>query len=121
MNLGNYFSLVTNNKKILMRGFRKSKNFLSTPKMGVKTGRVNVAFVFVDEKTAAEEGDGKISDHLIDRLLTALALKRDDRVLEGDKDTLKKFGISENEMKTVTKAKYGDLILEKVAMVDIIK
>ena len=36
MNLGNYFSLLTNNNKIFMRGFHKSKNFLNSPKMGGK-------------------------------------------------------------------------------------
>ena len=34
---------------------------------------------------------------------------------------LKKFGIDKTEIDTVAKDKYGDLILEKVAMVDIIK
>ncbi len=38
MHLGNYFSFIMNNNKILMRGFHKSKNFLSTPKIGVKIG-----------------------------------------------------------------------------------
>jgi ABC-type sugar transport system substrate-binding protein len=37
------------------------------------------------------------------------------KVLEGNQNKLKKFGITENELKTVTKSKYGDLILEKVA------
>ena len=85
---------------------------IAIPKMGVRKGKVNVAIVFAEEK---------ISDESIDELLERLSLIRDDKVIEGDIDTLKKFGISENEIKTVTKAKYGDLILEKVAMVDIIK
>lgn len=85
---------------------------LAIPKMGVKEGKVNIAFVFTK---------GKISNQMIDEILEQLSLIRDDKVLEGDMETLKKFGISENEIKTVTKAKYGDLILEKVAMVDIIK
>jgi hypothetical protein len=58
---------------------------------------------------------------MINKLLKQLSLDRDDTVLEGNIDTLKKFGIGENEINTVAKAKYGDLILEKVAMVDIIK
>ncbi len=36
VNLGNYLSLITNSSKILIRGFHKNKNFLSTPKMEVK-------------------------------------------------------------------------------------
>ena len=62
-----------------------------------------------------------MTDHLIDEMLGSLSLRRNDDVLEGDKDVLRRFGIDENEIKTVTKAKYGNLILEKVAMVDIIK
>ena len=87
---------------------------LAIPKMGIKKGRANIAFVFIDQKS-------QIPDNLVDEMLKLLNLKRDDQVLQGDENTLKKFGISKNEIKTVTKAKYGDLILEKVAMVDIIK
>jgi len=88
---------------------------LAIPKMGVKKGNSNIVFVLIKDAKA------KISDKMIDELLELLSLNRDDKVVDGDEGTLKKFGISENEMKTVTKAKYGDLILEKVAMVDIIK
>ena len=91
---------------------------LAIPKMGVKSGNGNVAFVFVDDR---KETDGKISDKLVDEFLKKLSLVRNDKALEGNKDTLRKFGVNEDEIKTVTKAKYGHLILEKVAMVDIIK
>ena len=87
---------------------------LAIPKMGVKKGDGRIAFVLVDE-------NDEISNKLIDELLNFLSLVRDDEVLEGNENTLKKFGLKDNEIKTVTKAKYGDLILEKVAMVDIIK
>ena len=91
---------------------------LAISKMGIKTGKVNVAFVLIDD---IKDAKGKISNQLTDELLKLVSLKRDDKVLDGNEDTLRKFGISENEINTVTKAKYGDLILEKVAMVDIIK
>ena len=91
---------------------------LAIPKMGVKSGNGNVAFVFVDDR---KETDGKISDQLVDEFLKKLSLVRNDKALEGNKDTLRKFGVNEDEIKTVTKAKYGHLILEKIAMVDIIK
>jgi len=94
---------------------------LAIPKMGIKTGRRNIAFVFVNDIKDVKNTDGKLSDHLIIELLEPLSLERDDSILEGNSETLKKFGINENEIKTVMKAKYGDLILEKVAMVDIIK
>jgi KEOPS complex subunit Cgi121 len=85
---------------------------IAIPKMGVKKGKTNIAFVIIHDK---------ISEKMINKLLKQLSLDRDDTVLEGNIDTLKKFGIGENEINTVAKAKYGDLILEKVAMVDIIK
>lgn len=86
---------------------------LAIPKMGVKKGVANIAFVVVDDKKRDEKS--------IDELLKELSLKRDDNVLEGNEDTLKSFGLNDQTIKTVTKDKYGDLILEKVAMVDIIK
>ena len=88
---------------------------LAIPKMGVKKGKSNIAFVFLKETTA------KISDKKINEFLNKLLLKRDDIVLEGDKNTLRLFGINEREIQTVTEEKFGNLILEKVAMVDIIK
>jgi len=86
---------------------------LAIPKMGVEKGDSNIAFVIVDDKKRDEKS--------IDELLKDLLLKRDDRVLEGNEDTLRAFGLNDKTIKTVTKDKYGDLILEKVAMVDIIK
>jgi len=86
---------------------------LAIPKMGVKKGKANIAFVFIKEN--------KLSDQLINELLKLLFLDKDDKVIKGDENTLRKFGISENEKGTVMKDKYGDLILEKVAIVDIIK
>ena len=91
---------------------------LAIPKMGIKEGGRNIAFVFVGY---IGETKGKMTDHLIDEMLGSLSLHRNDDVLEGDEDALRRFGIDENEIKTVMKAKYGNLILEKVAMVDIIK
>ncbi len=91
---------------------------LAISKMGIKVGKGNVAFVLIDD---TKEAKGKVSNQLTDDLLKLVSLKRDDKVLDGNEGTLRKFGISENEINTVTKAKYGDLILEKVAMVDIIK
>jgi len=85
---------------------------LAIPKMGVKQGKSNVAFVFTD---------GKISENLVNDLLKKISLTQDDKVLQGDIDTLKKFGISKKAIATVSEDRYGDLILEKVAMVDIIK
>lgn len=91
-------------------GERQLKNAI--PKMGVRKGKANIAILFAN---------GKISDKMINEMLNQLALIRDDKVLDGDENTLKNFGITKNEIETVTKDKYGHLILEKVAKVDIIK
>jgi KEOPS complex subunit Cgi121 len=85
---------------------------LAIPKTGVKKGRSSIAFILIGEN---------ITDKLIIELLQILKLKRDDKVLEGNINTLKKFGLTEIEIKTVSKDKYSSLILEKIALVDIIK
>ncbi|PNX49952.1 MAG: hypothetical protein BV456_08360 [Thermoplasmata archaeon M8B2D] len=87
---------------------------LAIPKMGVVSGNSNVGFIFVKDKAM-------ISDRIIDEFLDYVSLKRDDKVLLGNADTLKKFGIKKNEIQTVAEDKYGHLILEKIALVDIIK
>ena len=86
-------------------------------KVGIKKGNVNVALVFVDEF----QENGKVSDTIVGKILEALNLMREDKVLEGDIDTLRKFGITQQELMTVPKNKHRNLILEKVAMVDVIK
>ncbi len=85
---------------------------LAIPKIGVKKGLSSIAFILIGEN---------ITDKLIIELLQILKLKRDDKVLEGNINTLKKFGLTEIEIKTVSKDKYCSLILEKIALVDIIK
>ncbi|MCI0501773.1 MAG: KEOPS complex subunit Cgi121 [Epsilonproteobacteria bacterium] len=85
---------------------------LAIPKIGIKKGQVDAAFIIIGDK---------ITNKLIDDLLQELSLKRNDKVLEGDINTLKKFGLKESEIKTVSKDKYDGLILEKIALVDIIK
>ena len=94
---------------------------LAIDKMGVKPGKGKFAFVFIDDTADILEAKGLLSDCVIDDLLMTLNVKCDDKVLEGNMKTLKSFGISDEELQTITKAKYGHLILEKVAMVDVIK
>jgi len=88
-------------------------------KVGIKKGNVNIALVFADE--VQKEKNGKVSDTIVGKILEALNLIRDDKVLEGDIDTLRKFGITQQELMTVPEYKHGNLILERVAMVDVIK
>ncbi len=88
-------------------------------KVGIKKGKINIALVFADE--VQKEENGKVSDTIVGKILEALNLIRDDKVLEGDIDTLRKFGITPQELMTIPKNKHGNIILEKVAMVDVIK
>ncbi len=85
---------------------------LAIPKMGVKKGKKDIAFLLIGDK---------IKENDIQNLLDELCLERDDKVIEGNINTLKKLGFKPNELETISKDKYVDLILEKVAMVDIIK
>jgi len=87
---------------------------LAIPKMGVKKGEINIVFVLIND-------NGKITKKMTDDFILITTLIQDNSVIEGNENTLKKFGIDKREIETVMKTKYEDLILEKVAMVDVIK
>ena len=87
---------------------------LAIPKIGFKEGEVNIASLFYNENDMDLE-------LIVEKFLKKFDLKKDNKVLKGDINTLKKFKISDSEIKTVSEDKFGDLILEKIAMVDIIK
>jgi KEOPS complex subunit Cgi121 len=91
---------------------------LAINKMGVKQGKNNIAFIFLCNNKKIKN---RMIDNLIDEMLESFSLCKNNTILDGDKSVLKKFCIDENEIKTVNEDKYGDLILEKIAMVDIIK
>ncbi len=87
---------------------------LAIPKIGFKKGEVTIAALFYnDDKVDLEP--------IVEKFLKKFDLENDNKVLKGDINTLKKFKISDSEIKTVSEDKYGDLILEQIAMVDIIK
>lgn len=88
-------------------------------KMGVRAGRQKLAFILVDPKK--QRKTRKIYDCTVEKLLCLFHLTPDEGVLEGTIDTLKRFGITEQERRTVPQEKYADIILEKVAMVDVLK
>ena len=113
----NYKTNTTNSleMEILLYASGERQLKLAIPKIGVKKDNIKIAFVFL------KDAERVVSNQIVDELLEILSLTRDDKVLEGDENTLKRFGIKENEIITVTKDKYSNLILEKVAMVDIIK
>jgi len=54
-------------------------------------------------------------------VLEALALTRDDAVLEASRQKLRAFGLSDAEIDSVPADRQADLVLERVAMVDLLK
>ena len=73
-------------------------------------------FVFVAVSSSGENEYKSVVDFLEEE-----GFEIDDEIIRGNEETLKRFGITEGEIKSVDKSMYGDLILEKVAIVDIIK
>ena len=88
-------------------------------KIGVKKGKQQIAFVFVNEMM--QKKNKCIDEAVIKKLLRLFHLTSDDNVLKGNRNVLKRFGITDQELSTIHMSNYGDLILEKVALVDIIK
>lgn len=89
---------------------------LAIPKIGVKKGFTNVAAVFIIRSNVTID-----EKELVNTFFSILNIARDDDVLIGDEHTLQSFGISDDEKQTVSKQNYGGLILEKIALIDIIK
>ena len=77
-------------------------------KMGVKEGTTRVAVV-VSEVTK------------LDAVLSGLKVERDDAVLEGDVESLVRFGISRQTIHDTPEERRIDLVLERVAVVDMLK
>ncbi len=75
-------------------------------KMGIKKETKKFALVVIGECN-------------IDNMLSFLKLKRNDAVLKKNLKVLKQFGITENEINAVYRP--ADLILEKIALVDVRK
>jgi KEOPS complex subunit Cgi121 len=95
-------------------GERQIKHAIS--KMGLK--KKNNSFVIIFLIT---EHDYKSINIIIDKFLDNFHLERDDLVIEPDETMLSKFGIKKEAIKSVRKDQKFQLILEKVALVDIIK
>ena len=102
-------------KEILLYVSGERQLKLAIPKVGIKPKNEKIVFVLINSNKKS------ISSNIIKDFLDMLRLVRDNKVIQGNENTLRRFGIKENEIKTVMKNKYEDLILEKVAMVDIIK
>ena len=77
-------------------------------KMGVGRGTRRLAVVVSDAKR-------------LDEVVMALGARRDDGVLDGRPGNLSRFGVSKKAIESVGKGKAMELVLEKVAMVDLLK
>jgi KEOPS complex subunit Cgi121 len=89
---------------------------VAIPKIGIKQGHNNVGIVFINRSKGTLD-----ENRLINTFFSLLTITRDDHVLTGTEETLRLFGITDQEILTVSKENYGSLILEKIALVDIIK
>lgn len=77
-------------------------------KMGIRNGTKEIALV-------------AFGGFNVDEFAAAAGLEWDDSVLEGDPSFLQEFGVSKKEMESVPSEKVEDLVLEKVAFVDLLK
>jgi len=88
-------------------------------KIGIKKGKQPIVFIITD--SVNQKSNTTIKKSVVQRLLKTFQLTIDETLIKGDKYTLKRFGITDVELSTIREEKYGDLILEKVALVDVIK
>ena len=86
------------------------------PKMGIKTGNFSIIVIFLSEKMNKNE-----LIRIISLFEKQFRIIRDDAIIKPSLDKLKKWGITEKELVTIPEKSYEDLILEKIALVDIIK
>ncbi|MFQ6106984.1 MAG: KEOPS complex subunit Cgi121 [Thermoplasmata archaeon] len=103
---------------------RNSSNSLATEALLYASGSTQISKAI--EKMGIGEGDSEMAliafgEFDLKRFVGLAKLTRDDDVLEGDLGMLPLFGITEKEMASVSESKVFDLVLEKVAMVDILK
>ena len=87
------------------------------PKIGIDTGINSVVVVIITKKTDKKDIKKKIKDLLI----SSYCFKEDPRVLEPSLHALQRYGITKKELTSIPPDQYHHLVLEKVAMVDIIK
>jgi len=79
--------------------------------MGIRDGATEIGAV------AISGPDGDLPADLDKRL----GLDRDDKVLEGSEDVLDAFGIGPEARNGISKDRWGDLVLERVALLDLEK
>jgi KEOPS complex subunit Cgi121 len=87
------------------------------PKMGVTEDMKSIVILIMYLRKHCHD----IKEKLLKMLTHSYSFTEDPRVLNSDVQSLHLFGITDEELQTIPKDKYQDLILEKVALVDIIK
>ena len=92
------------------------KNALA--KLGVKSGTRSFAIVFIGLDGKPESLIRKFLDNLN---TVGINLEHNDEVLVGNRDKLIRFGIPDEEISAVPEERWPELILEKVALLDILK
>ena len=88
-------------------------------KIGVKKGKQQIVFILTDSLNQKRKRN--LDRGVVQRLLKTFHLTIEEMALKGDRNTLKRFGIPDQELSTIPEEKYGEIILEKVALVDVIK
>jgi KEOPS complex subunit Cgi121 len=89
--------------------------------MGIKEGK-NRSVVLLFASLSSEESGGKLpTNGELEEMLISVGLNRNDKTIEGNTEKAKAFGITEKEIESVPKNKTEDLVLERVAMVDVLK
>ena len=89
-------------------------------KVGIKEGKERHVFVFLgsDDLDYIEKS---LTEDEAEGIIRSLGMELDDGVMGVSREKLERFGLTMEEIETVDKDKYGDLILEKVALVDLMK
>ena len=110
------------------RAFKYGENISNSISMEVllyvaATRQIDEAIKFAGAKNNGKYAFlfiGKSKEEAI-KFIKELGLKVDDSILLPSLPKIKKFGITEKELKSVNKSKYADLVLEKMAMLDVKK
>ena len=84
--------------------------------MGIKQGETSIVAIFLDENIKKRK-----FYESIELFIEKFNIQIDDAFFEQSIEKIRKWGFSEEEKQTISKDSFEDLILEKVAMVDIIK
>jgi KEOPS complex subunit Cgi121 len=85
-------------------------------KMGIKKNKNTFAAILLYNKKINQD-----KETLIDLFITTFNITRDDSILFPTETKLRNFGITNKAIKSVKKEKMFHMILERIALVDIIK